>query len=159
MNDSISLSDEIAGLNTSNLSGEDQDEKNDLSFEKGDEVRYSNNFEGEAPHVYHEVSIIQEEAPAVSQKLILPEENNESEALIESKEEIKTMENIDDEVLLEILTDINWSIEDDADSMIERIDLRLAETEYLFNQNLLSLQKLGLISAPTKTRSMTNVTA
>ncbi|CAI4419196.1 BDN_1c_G0014550.mRNA.1.CDS.1 [Saccharomyces cerevisiae] len=143
LNDSISLSDEIAGLNTSNLSGEDQDEKNDLSFEKGDEVRYSNNFEGEAPHVYHEVSIIQEEAPAVSQKLILPEENNESEALIESKEEIKTMENIDDEVLLEILTDINWSIEDDVDSMIERIDLRLAETEYLFNQNLLSLQKIG----------------
>ena len=143
LNDSISLDEEIAGLNTSNLSEEYQDEKNDLSFEKGDEVRYSNNFEGEAPHVYHEVSIIQEEAPAVSQKLALPEENNQMEVIADSKEETRTMENIDDEVLLEILTDINWTIEDDADSMIERIDMKLAETEYSFNQNLLSLQKIG----------------
>ncbi|CAI4038474.1 hypothetical protein SMKI_05G0840 [Saccharomyces mikatae IFO 1815] len=142
LNDSISLDDEIAGLSTSNISEEYQDEKNDLSFEKGDEIRYSKNFEGEVSHVYHEVSIIQEETPTVSKKIILPEENK-SDVLVDLKEETRKMESIDDEVLLEILTDINWTIEDDADSMIERIDMRLAEAEYSFNQNLLSLQQIG----------------
>ena len=51
LNDSIDLDDEIIGLNTSNISEEYQDEKNDLSFEKGDEVRYSKNFEDGTPHV------------------------------------------------------------------------------------------------------------
>lgn len=143
LNDSISIDDEIVGLNTSNVSEEYQDEKNDLSFEKGDEVRYSKSFEDGAPHMYHEVSIIQEETPSDSQKLTLPKENEDRSILINPKEETKKMENIDDEVLLEILTDINWTTEDDADSMIERIDMRLAETEYSFNQNLLSLQKIG----------------
>ncbi|CAI1947379.1 hypothetical protein SEUBUCD646_0E00890 [Saccharomyces eubayanus] len=143
LNESIDLDDEIIGLNTSNISEEYQDEKNDLSFEKGDEVRYSQNFEDGTPHVYHEVSIIQEEAPPAVQKITHTEEHEESEALAPSKEGVEKIDNIDDEVLLEILTDINWTVEDDADSMIERIDMRLAETEYSFNQNLLSLQKIG----------------
>lgn len=128
---------------------DEADDTNDLSFERGDEVRYSQALDPDSMHMYHEVSTIQEEALVT---------NAEESALINlegtktpiEKQEIinKKTWDIDDEEVLEILTEINWDIDDDAESLIKRLNAKMAETEYNFNNTLLSLEKLGSTLLP-----------
>lgn len=118
---------------------------NELSFEKGDEIRYSQVIDLEKSHMYHEVSTIQEEASSVQNT------DKGKKAQVSSANEISKKDknspgkswDIDDEEMLEILTDLNWEMDDDADKLIERLNKKMAETEYTFNKGLLSLENLG----------------
>lgn len=134
---------ETLSINESVDAGE-ADDTNDLSFERGDEIRYSQVLDGGSAHIYHEVSTIQEETVGVN-----IEEHHltslETTKDLEEREEAasKTIRNINDEEVLEILTEINWDVNDDAESLLKRLDAKMAETEYKFNNTLLSLEKLG----------------
>lgn len=115
---------------------------NDLSFEAGDEVRYSQTFDQPplSPHQYHEVTTIQEEDHPN-----LPNMTDESVNPAAATSNHKT-EKIDvtDEILLEALTDVNWEVDDDADQLIARLDAKLVETEHTFNKDLLNLQDIRI---------------
>lgn len=124
-------------LNTS-LNEEPLKETGDLSFENGDEIRYSQHLEPQSTHVYHEVTTIQEEG----QKM-LPQMNEDEEISTEPDKSSTELVEINDEALLETLTDINWSSDDDANKLLERIDLQLAEIEHKFNSNILALEDAG----------------
>ncbi|SMN20006.1 similar to Saccharomyces cerevisiae YER008C SEC3 Subunit of the exocyst complex [Maudiozyma saulgeensis] len=124
-------------LNAS-LNEEPLNETGDLSFENGDEIRYSQHMEPQAAHVYHEVATIQEEGQKV-----LPQMNDNEELSAERENTSTGLVEINDEALLETLTDINWSPEDDASRLLERIDLQLAEIEHKFNTNILALEDVG----------------
>lgn len=111
----------------------------DLSFENGDEVRYSQHLESQAPHVYHEVTTIQEEG----QKK-LPQMNEEEDTKEEEAQSDMKRIHINDEALLESLTDINWSPDDDdANKLLGKIDLELAEIKHKFNANILAMENVG----------------
>lgn len=123
------------------------DATNDLSFERGDEVRHSQLVEPDSAHMYHEVSTIQEEGLAgdelnVKDKVLVALEEDGSSENKSSQTKKKAWE-IDDEEILEILTDINWGADDDTDSLVERLNSKIATTEYHFNKSLLSLEKLA----------------
>ncbi|KAL3231340.1 Exocyst complex component SEC3 [Nakaseomyces bracarensis] len=120
-----------------------KEDTTEMSFEKNDEVRYSQGFAAPVPHVYHEVSTIQEE-PAISK---IPDRNEKR--INKSNDSLTLSADVDDEALLEILTDVNWDIEnDDADTLLEKISNNLNHTEYTFNKNLLSLNDLSPSLAP-----------
>ncbi|CAL9733919.1 exocyst complex component Sec3p [Monosporozyma servazzii] len=114
---------------------------NDLSFEAGDEVRYSQTFDQPplSPHQYHEVTTIEEEdhsnVPDTS-------DDNINTPLINSDQKTEKID-ISDEVLLEALTDVNWEVDDDADQLIARLESKLEKTEHTFNKDLLALQNIG----------------
>lgn len=120
-----------------------KEDTTEMSFEKNDEVRYSQGFEAPVPHVYHEVSTIQEE-PAITK---VPDRNEKR--ITKSNDSLTLNLEVDDEALLEILTDVNWDIEnDDAETLLEKISNNLSHTEYTFNKNLLSLNELSPSLAP-----------
>lgn len=137
--DPIALDSEILDLNAT-ISDDNADDTNDLSFERGDEVRFSQVIETDSTHMYHEVSTIQEETPVV-----IGFQNDETE--LPSNDKVrrspKKSWDFDDEELFEVLTDINWEIDDDASTLIEKLNAKMAETEYSFNKGLLSLEQLG----------------
>lgn len=116
---------------------------NDMSFEKDDEVRFSHVFDNkDTAHQYHEVDTIQEE-----------EQINDLSALTEPThkpimDDKMTRINVKDEMLTEALSDINWSSELDANTLVELLDSKLKETEYSFNKDLLALQDIGEIIQP-----------
>lgn len=109
---------------------ETHDDGNELSFEKGDEARYSQILDSPASHAYHEVSTIREEP--------LTQPHYELESGREDSLE-KTTGLADNQALLEILDDVNWDVDDDCDRVLEKLHSKLAETEYGFNKELLSL--------------------
>lgn len=125
------------------------DEVNDLSFERGDEVRYSQALDPDSMHMYHEVSTIQEET-AIGYTDENPSTNFDKMKELQGKQEVvyKKTWNVDDEEVFEILTEINWEVEDDAESLIKRLDAKMTETECGFNNTLLSLEKLGATLLP-----------
>lgn len=117
-------------------------DNSDISFERGDEVRYSQIYEDYKPHQYHEVTTIQEE-----------EQNNDLPTLTETSikpivDDKITRINVKDEMLTEALSDINWTPEFDADTLVELLDTKLKETEYSFNKDLLALQDIGEVLLP-----------
>lgn len=134
--------------NDDSIYNDDQDKdltngsiNNDLSFETGDEIRYSQSFEQPvlSPHQYHEVTTIQEEDyQSLSE---MTNEYVESEIPPVRKQRLRKVD-ITDEILLEALTDINWTVNDDADQLIARLDSKLVETEHIFNMDLLKLQQM-----------------
>lgn len=112
------------------------DTTNDLSFENNDEARYSRQLEDpNQSHLYHQVGTIQEEDSTVN----LEKEIGEKE----SSEVTKKNVDIDDDALLEVLSSINWDVNDDVDSLLKNIDLELAKTQHIFNNGILSLEKIG----------------
>ncbi|QLQ81617.1 hypothetical protein HG537_0F03780 [Torulaspora globosa] len=122
------------------------DTTNDLSFERGDEVRHSQILEPGSSHIYHEVSTIQEEVQlgtdmSVKDKMFPALETDRASDSKDLQLKKKSWD-IDDDEILEILTDVSWGAEDDADNLIERLNSKIAETEYYFNNYLLSLEKL-----------------
>lgn len=120
------------------------EDTNELSFEKGDEIRYSRALDSESSHIYHEVSTIQEEASGrFTEKEVQDRSQKSSPEYSDVKQLPKKSWDIDDEEMLEILTDINWDVDDDAEKLIEKLDIKMAEAEYSFNKGLLSLEKLG----------------
>lgn len=126
------------------ITGDDDEiteDLNELSYERGDEVRYSQIVEPPTNHTYHEVSTIQEEAPLVGSFNSMIDVNDK-DMDTKRKSTQKKLLNIEDQALLEILTDVNWEIDDDADKLIERLNYKLAEVEYAFNNDLLALQGL-----------------
>ncbi|CCK72704.1 GTP-Rho binding exocyst subunit SEC3 KNAG_0L00830 [Huiozyma naganishii CBS 8797] len=112
-----------------------QPDDSELSFEQGDEVRYSGNFTQEEPHRYHEVSTIQEEEHA------LPDISDDNIKATASKGSKRVQ--IKDEELLETLTDINWELDDDADTLIDRLNAKMIEANHSFNKNIITLQTIG----------------
>lgn len=120
---------------------------NELSFETGDEVRYSQVLEPDSAHTYHEVSTIREEATAgnevISKDKLLPTVEVEDTTVSKSSPVKKKAWDIDDQEILEILTEINWDVDDDTDNIVARLNSRIAETEYHFNTSLISLEKLA----------------
>lgn len=120
---------------------------NDLSFEAGDEVRYSQNFDQPpplSPHQYHEVTTIEEEDHSNAHDIT---DENINTPLINAEPKTEKI-NISDEVLLEALTDVNWEVDDDADQLIARLESKLEETEHRFNKDLLALQNIGSFLQP-----------
>ncbi|CEP60376.1 GTP-Rho binding exocyst subunit SEC3 LALA0_S01e09318g [Lachancea lanzarotensis] len=123
---------------------------NELSFEKGDEVRYSqiwteeeDNFNTEPDthevgddksdderHAYHEVSVIREE----------PVESAVGGAKKEaSSTALNALGGIENELLMETLEGVNWSVEDDSAELLSKLANKLANTEYLLNKELVAL--------------------
>ncbi|KAG0668656.1 hypothetical protein C6P45_004496 [Maudiozyma exigua] len=125
-------------LNTSLHEEPMNDTTADLSFENGDEVRYSQHLESQTPHVYHEVTTIQEEGQKTLPQMNEEENQNEEETQSDMK-----MIHINDEALLESLTDINWSPDDDANKLLDKIDLELADIKHKFNANILAMENVG----------------
>lgn len=123
------------------------DTTNDLSFERGDEVRHSQVLEPGSSHMYHEVSTIQEEVQLgtdiSARDVMLPARETGRTSDSKGPHVKKKSWDIEDEEILEILTDVNWGAEDDADTLIERLNSKIAGTEYHFNSSLLSLEKLA----------------
>ncbi|GAV55527.1 hypothetical protein ZYGR_0AV01590 [Zygosaccharomyces rouxii] len=121
------------------------DNSNDLSFERGDEASFSNNMVPNPPHVYHEVSTIQEEAPLFNgQKKSVITAGAIDESPEDQKRDMKKdAAHIEDEELLGILADINWEMGDAADDLIEKLNIKMAETAYSLNNGLLSLENVG----------------
>ncbi|CCF60663.1 hypothetical protein KAFR_0L00560 [Kazachstania africana CBS 2517] len=111
-----------------------QEQDVDLSFERGDEVRYSQSLEPNKVHMYHEVSTIQEEENAPVSGIAGV--STEAKSKKSSKKHIP----IRDEDLLEALMDINWELDDDADTLLEKLESKLTETEQSFYNNMLQLQ-------------------
>lgn len=138
--DPIALDEEILDLNAT-ISDDNAEDTNDLSFERGDEVRFSQVIEPDSSHMYHEVSTIQEEAP------VMVGFQYDDESKLPSNDKMKRSSkkswDFDDEELLEVLADINWAMDDDASTLIEKLNAKMAETEYSFNKGLLSLEQLG----------------
>lgn len=112
----------------------------DLSFERGDEVRYSQVIEPGTPHVYHEVTTIQEESQTKLPEMVGTDIAMEK---ADEKQKKKKIVDVNDEALLETLTDVNWNPDDDTGKLLERIDLQLAEIEHKFNTNILALENVG----------------
>lgn len=140
----VNVDNVVDDLNSSSFDAH-QDNSNDLSFERGDEASFSTNLVPNPPHVYHEVSTIQEEAPVVNgHKKSAITAGAIDESPEEQKRDMKKdAAYIEDEELLGILTDINWEMGDAADDLIEKLDLKMAETAYSLNNGLLSLENLG----------------
>ena len=126
-------------LNAS-IHDEPLNEAADLSFERGDEVRYSQVIEPGTPHVYHEVTTIQEESQKKLPEMVEPGLSSEKP---EEKQKKRNMIDVNDEALLDTLTDVNWKPDDDTGKLLERIDLQLAEIEHKFNTNILALEDVG----------------
>ncbi|QLL34006.1 hypothetical protein HG536_0F03310 [Torulaspora globosa] len=128
------------------------DTTNDLSFERGDEVRHSQVLEPGSSHTYHEVSTIQEEVQfgtdRIAKDKMFPALEADRASDSKGPQMKKKAWDIEDEEILEILTDVNWGAEDDADNLIERLNSKIAEAEYNFNNSLLSLEKLALDLRP-----------
>ncbi|SCU84129.1 LAFA_0D08306g1_1 [Lachancea sp. 'fantastica'] len=125
---------------------------NELSFEKGDEVRYSQILEEEKDtfgvpfdtqgfedeksddgrHAYHEVSVIREE----------PTDSAIGGANTEGTNTVpNALSQVENELLMETLEDVNWSIEDDSVELLSKLSNKLAGTEYLLNKELVALPK------------------
>lgn len=115
---------------------------NDILYETGDGIGYSQPFEQPvvSPHQYHEVTTIQEEdhpyLPDITDEYVEPEA-----ITLVGKQRLQKVD-ITDEILLETLTDVNWTINDDADQLLARLDAKLIETEHIFNEDLLKLQNI-----------------
>ncbi|KAK5781784.1 hypothetical protein RI543_000972 [Arxiozyma heterogenica] len=133
-NDDSIINDDDKDLTNENIN-------NDLSFETGDEIRYSQTFEQPvlSPHQYHEVTTIQEEDHQSLSEVA--DESLESEAPTVRKQRLQKVD-ITDEILLEALTDVNWTVNDDADQLLARLNAKLVETEHIFNKDLLKLQQM-----------------
>lgn len=112
----------------------ENEETHDLSFEKGDEARYSQNFDSEksTSHAYHEVTTIREEPPAIS---------SYNENATEPTEMRKVRTDAENQAIMDILDDINWSIDDDSSELLYKLNNKLAETEYNLNRELSSLSR------------------
>lgn len=136
----VTNDDAIDGNHDKDLTNENIN--NDLSFETGDEIRYSQSFDQPvfSPHQYHEVTTIQEEDHQSLSEVT--DEHVESEARPALKQRLQKVD-ITDEILLEALTDVNWTVNDDADQLLARLDAKFVETEHIFNQDLLNLQQIG----------------
>lgn len=131
-------------LNASSMDAQ-QDNSNDLSFERGDEASFGTGLVPNPPHIYHEVSTIQEEAPPLEgQKKSVITASGIDEGPEDQKRDLKKdAADIEDEELLGILTDINWEVGDAADDLIDKLNLKMAETAYSLNNGLLSLENVG----------------
>lgn len=112
------------------------EEENDLSFREGDEQRYSQTLDNDHPHVYHQVSTIQEE-----DNRQIPSMDDDSRDLVPQSKS-KLLE-ISDEAILETLNDINWEMGDNADKLLVRLDSQLRVVEHSLNKSIVELQNLG----------------
>lgn len=124
-----------------------QDQTEDLSFEKDDEKRYSADFNNTPQpqqeshyHLVHTIPEEQSELADLSKGDILP-----PKILVEDSRPkspvAKLEETINEEVLLEVLTEVNWDVNDDSSSLLEKLHSRLADVDYQLNKNLLFLPK------------------
>lgn len=121
-----------------------QEDTTELSYEKDDEARYSQNYDSNTPHVYHEVSTIHEEEQIPILNSEDPASNQgENEKMSLTHRKKKTLDETEDELLLSTLSEIKWDADEDADTLIERLNLHLKETEYEFNNRLISLRNTG----------------
>ncbi|SCU94664.1 LAME_0F08526g1_1 [Lachancea meyersii CBS 8951] len=149
LNKSVS-SDEVLSMDL-------KDDTNELSFERGDEMRYSqvleerdeelideNDVNNEdyddleeehgyhASHAYHEVSVIKEEPVTVPAGDFKKEELSVAASAFSG---------IGDQVLVETLEDVSWSVEDGSTELLHKLSKKLADTEYLLNRELVALPK------------------
>ncbi|CUS21929.1 LAQU0S04e04082g1_1 [Lachancea quebecensis] len=115
-------------------SKKENEDAQDLSFEKDDEVRYSQTFDREETpsHAYHEVTTIREEPPVIS---------SYHENATEPTEMRKVRTDAENQAIMDILDDINWSIDDDSSELMYKLNNKLAETEYNLNRELSSLSR------------------
>lgn len=104
----------------------------ELSFEKGDEVRYSQILENQDPalHEYHEVSTIREEP------LNICSTDEKQQSPTGSQ---KAHIDVDNQALMDTLDEVNWSVDDCSSDLLFKLSNKLAETEHKMNQELLSL--------------------
>ena len=115
----------------------------DLPFESRTDIRYTQLLQPDSPHKYHEVTTIEEEEQEPSSSLVSGLDNGDLVGLHRpGSQHAKKIVEVDDEALLEALTDINWELDDDVDEVLERLDLKLAQTEHTFNRGLVDLQSL-----------------
>ncbi|CCD22984.1 GTP-Rho binding exocyst subunit SEC3 NDAI_0A08310 [Naumovozyma dairenensis CBS 421] len=128
------------------LPEDELDTTNDMSYERNDEVRYSQDLTPpediqQQQHRYHEVSTIQEEDQQQQQQQLQPMEQEQSGTPMMKRK--KWDVDVDDDVLLEVLTGMNWELDEDADKLIEHLDLKIAETQHTFNKGIVTLEKMG----------------
>ena len=130
------------GQNTERLPGKIPSE-GDLPFESRTDIRYTQLLQPDSPHKYHEVTTIEEEEQEPSSSLVSGLDSGDLVGIHRpGSQHTKKIVEVDDEALLEALTDINWELDDDVDEVLERLDLKLAQTEHTFNRGLADLQSL-----------------
>ncbi len=90
---------------------------------------------------YHQVNTIPEEQSELvdtTTDLLPPklttEENSRPDSPARNLEQT-----INEEILLEVLTEVNWGVNDDSSSLLEKLHSRLADVDYQFNKSLLLL--------------------
>lgn len=120
------------------------EQSGDLSFENGDEVRYGQKFDAQvipSANEYRHVHTIPEEQSELIDTTrgefapdIADETRPESPAA-------NLEEAIDEAVLIEVLSEVNWAVDDNSSSLLEKLHSRLADVEYQFNKSLLALPK------------------
>lgn len=125
------------------------EDTNELSFEKGDEIRYSQLLDGDQQHDYHEVSTIQEET---STRLIHEGDATELNTDVKQTEGEMYPSTTDGQALIESLDEINWEVDDDASRLLDKLQNKLAETEYIFNKELLKLSGASKDLSPYENR-------
>ncbi|SCV05992.1 LANO_0H19724g1_1 [Lachancea nothofagi CBS 11611] len=110
---------------------------NELSFERGDEVRYSqiiedtNENESDEPsHPYHDVSTIREEPQGIHV--------NDAHK-VDFSDGQKVLTEINNQALMDTLDSVNWSVDDDSTELMYKLSSKLAETEYKLNKELVAL--------------------
>ncbi|UCS21202.1 uncharacterized protein HLK63_H09735 [Nakaseomyces glabratus] len=146
MTDDYPIREDVTEDMTESYLDDTKEDTTEMSFEKNDEVRYSHGYEPQIEHVYHEVSTIQEEPDLAK----VPARNTDRLKKVDEVPPINV--NINDEALMEILTDIHWDVEnDDADTLLEKVNTNLSKTEYMFNTSLLTLSKLSNNLQPYET--------
>ncbi|CCH57908.1 hypothetical protein TBLA_0A01080 [Henningerozyma blattae CBS 6284] len=122
----------------------------DLSFEKGDEIRYSAQFNEQMVHEYHQVTTIEEEEdnslPSHLMGLNIKNELvglNNAEQQNKAKVSLLDDNLIDDDTLLEVLTDVNWNPYDNVDTLEHHLAIKLQDYQHNLNSNLLKLESMG----------------
>lgn len=127
---------ETTSVTSANISKDSTE--NELSFEKGDEVRYSAQYNEAFEHQYHQVTTIEEEN--LSQNLIDMDKKGQYE--VTEKHEPENIL-LHDDVLNEVLDDLHWNPYDDIDELTEKLDTRIAEFQHEVNRSCIDLETSG----------------
>ncbi|SCU89067.1 LADA_0E13520g1_1 [Lachancea dasiensis] len=157
---------DVANLYQSASSDEEEvfryanEDTNELSFEKGDEVRHSqvlghsqhysdvqeveeevDNMNGDkvhdkeeinGHHDYHEVSTIREEPSSI------PVDETKLE---DTSGKQTAFTRVNNEALMDTLEGVNWSVNDGSADLLYKLKKKHSETEYVLNRELISLPK------------------